>query len=281
MGFRAIAVLITLFAATAAAADVGVFTDVNGEVKLLRGDYYFEAAPGVEVQDQDIIETGSEASTQVEMTDGSVLRLGADSRLALSEYRLDSGGNVIAASLDVLSGWLRFAVAKLHDNAAYHIETPTMTIGIRGTEGVIEAKNTQGGLYLEEGAVELKAPDTPNHATQLKAGEYVERVHGRPFQRFRESPATFRNRMPPLFAQRLQRRAHLLRQRGLAPRQIRRLSREDIQRYLQQHPHRRQLLERRFKVLRNQSELREKAQQRNQERREERQRKRRERTREE
>ncbi|HLQ26087.1 MAG TPA: FecR family protein [Acidiferrobacterales bacterium] len=278
--WRIAGLMAMLIASPAALADIGVFTETSGDVKLLRGEYYFAATPGVEVQEQDIVETGADASTQIEMTDGSVLRLGANSRLVLSEYRLDSEGGVIKANLDVLAGWLRFVVAKLRSNAEYAIDTPTMTVGVRGTEGVIEAKSTQGGLYLEEGAVEAKAPDMPGQqVAQLKAGEYIERAHGHAFQHFRAPPPAFHNRIPPACRQRLQRRARFLRQRGVPPRQIRRITREDAQRYLQQHPHRRQMLDQRFKTQRrNNSEIREKAQHRNQERGEEHPRRRRDRS---
>ena len=134
---------------------VGVFTVVEGQVTVLREHYYYAAAEGVEVEDQDLVESQADSTTQIEMVDGSTLRLGADSRLLLSEYDIDGDKSVVAASIDVLSGWLRFAVAKLKKNARYELNTPTLIIGVRGTEGVIEAGNEQAGILLEEGLVDV------------------------------------------------------------------------------------------------------------------------------
>jgi len=227
-------------AAVAAGTTVGVFTETNGNVRILRGDYYYQAAQGVNVNSQDIIETPANGSAQLEMTDGSILRLGSDSRLALSEYRLDDSGNVVSAALDVISGWLRFEVAKLHQDAAFHIDTPVMTIGIRGTEGMIDAQNEQGGLYLEEGVVQVKTQEQASigpQNTEIRAGQYIERTRGHMFARSDGMPATFRDRLPQAFRARLVRRIQYLRHRGVPPRKIRRIRRGDAQRILQQHPY--------------------------------------------
>lgn len=226
-------------------ANIGVFTDVAGDVHILRADFYLAATPGVEVDEDDILETDANASAQVEMNDGSLLKLGAGTRLLLADYKFDNDGNVIKAGLDALSGWLRFAVSKLRSsNSRYDINTPTMTIGIRGTEGIIEIAESRGGLFLETGEVAVNAADAGS--TQLRAGEFIEHIQGRPFARAVAPPTAFRARMPGVMQARLARRAHLLKQRGLPPRQIRRVLREDRKRYLDQHPHLRHKFEQRF-----------------------------------
>ena len=235
-----------LLAPSLASASIGVFTDVTGDTRIQRGEFYLAVAPGVEVEEDDILETGNNASAQVELNDGSLFKLGAGTRLLLADYKFDNDGNLIKAGLDALSGWLRFAVAKLrHTDSHYVINTPTMTIGIRGTEGVIEAAETRGGLFLEEGEVAVHAADAGS--APLRAGEFIERTQGRPFARANAAPESFRARMPGMVKLRLARRAHLLKQRGLPPRQIRRILREDRQRYLNQHPHLRQKFEQRFR----------------------------------
>jgi hypothetical protein len=146
-----------------------------------------------------------------------------------------------------------------------------MTIGIRGTEGVIEAGDTQGGLMLEEGEVEVRSPegaDGTAGTARVRAGEYVERARGRPFLRPSGAPAAFQARMPGVFRQRLQRRAQMLKQRGLPPRQIRRMTDEDGQRYLKQHPHMRPALQQRLRgALQNNPERLKQQMQKNQQRR--------------
>jgi hypothetical protein len=237
--------LMLLLAPCVYAGAVGVFTEVTGDVQIQRGDQYLAAATGVEVEDDDIIETGDRASSQVDMNDGSVLRIGENSRLLLDDYKMDDHSNVLTAGIDVLSGWLRFAVAKLRSpEDQYNIQAPTMTIGIRGTEGLIEAGNERGELHLEEGEVAVRAPGAGS--MPVKAGQYIERAKGRPFARSDVVPQGFRSRIPAIMHARAARRAHLLRARGVPPHVIRRLERKDRERYLREHPHLRQRFERRF-----------------------------------
>ena len=243
---RVLSLCLLLFMPAVAIAGIGVFTEVAGEVRLQRGEVYFAGAAGVDVEEDDIVETGSNASAQLEMNDGTLFKLGAGSRMLLADYRFDNGGNLVSAGLDVLSGWLRFAITSLRANdSRFAISTPTMTIGIRGTEGVIEAGNAHAGLFLEEGEVAVHAADTAS--VPVRAGEYVERAHGRPFVRPGAVPPAFRARMPSTVQPRMARRAQLLKQRGVTPRQVRRLEKADRERYMQQHPHLRQKFEQRFR----------------------------------
>ncbi len=264
-------ILIMVLPTAVADSAVGVITDTGGAVTILRGNTYYRATQGVNVLSQDIVETQAGGSAQLEMNDGSILRLGPESRLALSEYQLDDQGNVVSAALDVVSGWLRFQVAKLHPAAAFNIDTPVMTIGIRGTEGMIDASENQGGLYLEEGAVRVKTQDQASVGPQtarISTGQYIERSRGQVFSYSNGMPTAFRNRMPSAFRARMVRRIEFLRKRGVAPRRIRRLTHRDAERFLRRHPHMRAQAQRQFR-----ERLREHPQQRDDRKRRERERK--------
>jgi len=243
---RVIVFLVLWSVSSWAQAAVGVITEANGEVQLQRGDALFAAVAGVDIEEDDLIETGRNAGVQIEMHDGSLFKLGPESRVLMSEYKLDADRGVLSAGIDVLSGWLRFAVSKLRRaDSRYDFNTLTMTIGVRGTEGVIEAVNERGSLLLEEGEVVARTADAGS--VPVRAGEFIERQPGRPFHRPGAVPPAFRERMPGAVRARAAARAHLLRERGVPPRQIRKVLREDRERYLRQHPHLRQKLEQRFR----------------------------------
>ncbi len=244
------ALFLGLFAAAAHAEAIGVFTSISGEVQLLRDKSYLAAAPGVDVERDDIIETGKDAAAQLDMEDGSVLRLGPDTRLALADYRLDSNHNVVSATLDVLSGWMRFAVATLKPEGSYRIHTPVLTVGIRGTEGTIQAENEQGGVHLEHGDVEVAPRGGDLKAAppvRITSGEYIQRARGQALVKHAQPPPEFARRMPPVMRERMVRRAHELRQRGVPPRVIRQMTREDAKRFMERHPHMNEQMRERFR----------------------------------
>jgi hypothetical protein len=236
-------------APVASAVPIGVVTASEGDVQILRGRTYVSAARGVDIEADDIVETGTDAAAQLDLDDGSVLKLGAQTRVALAEYRLDANNNIVAAAVDVLSGWMRFAVAKLRPDRSFGIHTPTLTIGIRGTEGTIEAESERGALHLTEGAVDVTPTGSDSQtaaATRINAGEYIQRARGAPLLRQGQPPREFLQRLPPGMRDRLIHRAQELRQRGVPPRVIREMTREDARRFLQRHPQLRKPLRQRF-----------------------------------
>lgn len=229
------------------AAPVGVLSEVSGKVTILRGEAFYEGAEGVEVEEQDIVETGDNASAQLDMNDGSVLKISSSSQVMLSDYKLDDQGNVVDAAIDVLSGWLRFAVSKLKGDGKYQFNTSVMTVGIRGTEGVIEADTNEGALQLIEGRVNVSEfGEAGQESEVVNAGQHISRIQGQGFARQNGVPARFGARIPQRLEARLERRAHRLVRRGVSPRQIRRVMRRDVRRFLHNHPGMKQRLWRRF-----------------------------------
>ncbi len=258
--FGGIRVLLAFFLLTLAvvfapahAGSVGVVAEVSGEAKLLRGFNHIEAAKGVEVEPADIIATGKDGTVQLSMEDGSTLRIGPNSRLALTDYKLDQDNSVVSAGVDLLAGWLRFAVSKLKKkDAAFNINAPVLTIGIRGTEGVIEAENEQGGLHLETGAVDVSGRDATGRMlppVRVNAGEYVQRLQGQMFQKLARPPAAFHNRLPPIVQQKIVRRELALKERGVPPRVVRQITREEAKEFIRKHPHAEDRLKQRFHPL--------------------------------
>jgi len=224
--------------AMAAPASIGVVTEIEGEVQLLRENTFYEAGIGVEIFKTDAVVTGHDGQVQFDMVDGTNLRIGSDTRLRFSEYELDEQGNVVSAVVDVLSGWLRFAVSKLQENSTYNIDTPTMTIGIRGTEGVAEAGSGSSGLFLDEGSVNVMgvgagAADSP---MEISAGEYVQRPQGQALRRETMSERLQNSRIPPRMRVRMARRMHLLKSRGVNPRRLRAAEAAELRQFLLDNP---------------------------------------------
>ncbi|GEM_PF-2537569 len=241
-----------LLAPMAYADSIGVFSVTSGEVRVLRAQNYLAAAPGVEILREDIVETAKESAAQLDMEDGSSLKLGPDTRMVLSDYRLDSKKNVVSASLDVLSGWLRFAVAKLKPTGNYKFNTPVIVVGIRGTEGTIEADNEKGGMHLSEGVVDVTPfgkDSTGLPPLRVNAGEFVQRSFGQPLTKLPQPPTAFRDRLPPVMQQKLVRRVDELKQRNVTPKIIRPVTLEDARHLIEKHPHMNEKLRERFKPL--------------------------------
>ena len=82
---------------------------------------------------QEIIETNSVSSTQILFMDETVLSIGPDSRLIMDEMVYDPDSNTGKVVVTAARGLFTFVTGSLASES-YEINTPTATIGVRGTK---------------------------------------------------------------------------------------------------------------------------------------------------
>jgi hypothetical protein len=121
--------------------------DSAGVVKTLKGTVHIERAGGVssvaigsEVYSSDRVVTGPESSVGITLRDNTLLSEGANSILELNKFAFNTttydgalDATIKRGSLAVIDGKLAKANP---DNVRY--STPTTTLGVRGTEFIIE-----------------------------------------------------------------------------------------------------------------------------------------------
>ncbi|MET0541011.1 MAG: FecR domain-containing protein [Variovorax sp.] len=128
------------------AAHAGFVKMVRGDVQLLSaGGVLRPARAGDEVAPIERIVTGADSAASVVLRDGSTLVVGPSSRLDLKEFSFDAttrDGNMLVSlargSLRMITG----LIGKTQPDAV-RVETQTATIGIRGTDFIVQADTTQ------------------------------------------------------------------------------------------------------------------------------------------
>jgi hypothetical protein len=127
--------------ADACAADAaGVVKTLKGTVHIERAGRVSSVAIGSEVYSSDRIVTGPESSIGITLRDNTLLSEGANSILELNKFAFNTttydgalDATIKRGSLAVIDGKLAKANP---DNVRYN--TPTTTLGVRGTEFIIE-----------------------------------------------------------------------------------------------------------------------------------------------
>ena len=157
---RILALVLAFSSASAAAADVGRVVLAAGETSALRQGQVVRLALGTVVQDQDVLRTGTASNLQVRFEDDSYVSLREASELRVDQFKFTGGkGEGENAVFSLLKGGLRAVTGLIgrqnHDD--YKMNTPTATIGIRGTDYAAtfcqgDCKNADGspakdGLY--------------------------------------------------------------------------------------------------------------------------------------
>ena len=109
-----------------------------------------------QVFQKEIIETNSVSTTQIVFLDETVLTLGPESRLILDELVFDRNATEGKVVMTALKGLFTFVSGSL-PSESYQINTPTTTIGMRGTKfDLFVARNGASTVILRSGAIDVR-----------------------------------------------------------------------------------------------------------------------------
>ena len=145
--------------ASAQQADpIGQVATVQGEATLARGD---APAKPVKVKDTvhsgDVLQTGSNGAIGVTFNDETTFNLSAGARLVIDEFVYQPGGKDNEAVFKVTRGTVAFIASQVARTGDMRITTPTATLGIRGTTGVVEVPDSVAAGGPGEAKIKLYA----------------------------------------------------------------------------------------------------------------------------
>lgn len=137
----ACALFLTAWAVVGLAGELaGTIKTSRGTANIERGGTSLPAAVGAAVEVNDTIVTGADGIVGLTLRDNTRLTAGPNTTMALDQYEFDTtthagsmDASVKSGSLAVISG----DIAKSNPDAVV-FRTPTVTLGVRGTEFIIE-----------------------------------------------------------------------------------------------------------------------------------------------
>ncbi|HTJ97529.1 MAG TPA: FecR domain-containing protein [Rhodocyclaceae bacterium] len=150
------ALLLVIPCAAASAAQLAVVDTVQAPAWVVRGGKVLPLAPGMEIVNSDHINTGANARAYIRLTEGSVVKLGANTKFTFYSRSQRPSVNYRAA-LDIAEGAFRYttsALGKLRKRDL-SVRVGTSTIGIRGTDIWGRSNLDEDMAVLIEGKVEI------------------------------------------------------------------------------------------------------------------------------
>ena len=121
-----------------------------GGVTVARNGAERPLTRGTELDNGDTVRT-NDGRTQIRFTDGAYVSLQPNTEYSIRDYRYDgAGGAEESGFFSLLKGAMRTvtgAIGRINRNA-YRIATPTATVGIRGTGGVIQVQDDGSTLVI-------------------------------------------------------------------------------------------------------------------------------------
>ena len=125
-----------------ASPTVATVQKVTGTASIVRQGQTMSATIGLEVWENDTLHTGPNGSIGVIFSDDTLLSLGPESTLVIDRFLFAPGEGKFSIALRMIKGtaaYLSGLISKLAPDSA-RFETPTASIGIRGTKFVVRAE---------------------------------------------------------------------------------------------------------------------------------------------
>jgi hypothetical protein len=118
----------------------------------------------------DVLQTSANSTLGVTFNDATTFNLTANARITVDNYVYEDGGKANAALFDVVKGTVAFAAAAVAKTGDMKISTPTATLGIRGTTGLVEVPDGATAASANNVAIKLY-PDPDGHVGRIEVND--------------------------------------------------------------------------------------------------------------
>ncbi len=144
---QSFAILCCIFAlpAAAATADAGTIKSVRGQVTVERAGKSVAVQVGDPVFEGDRVRVRGDGSVGISLRDETLISLGPNSNLVIDAYAYNPTTREGAVETSILKGTLRYVTGLIGrlNPAAIKVKTPTATVGIRGTDFIVEVPDEE------------------------------------------------------------------------------------------------------------------------------------------
>jgi len=127
-------------------APVGSVATVSGNVSDFRnGAAVTNLKAGDAIYKGDLLQTDEKGALAVTFDDETTFKLGPSSTLEVTDFLFEEGGIKNSALFNVVRGSTAFVASLVAKTGDMKIATPTATLGIRGTTGLVDVPTGGGG----------------------------------------------------------------------------------------------------------------------------------------
>jgi len=147
-----------------------------------RGGVSYPLSPGDRLQSGDIIKTGTDSRVLMRLSEGSIVKLGADTTFDIKDMKdANQSGNVFEALLKVVRGAFRFTTTELGKSIPRKVDVGIghVTVGIRGTDIWGRSKDGEDLFALLEGKVTVQRDQEPAFSME-QPSTYIVAQEGKP-----------------------------------------------------------------------------------------------------
>src|SRR5262249_45922414 len=130
--------------APAAQQPVGRVETVSGSATVTRNGVAVDLNVGDLVFQGDVVQTRSDSTLGIGFSDGSAFSLKENARMALNEFVYDPNSTSNSALINLVQGTVSFIASQVAKTGNMRVDTPTATLGIRGTFVTVDVSSVDG-----------------------------------------------------------------------------------------------------------------------------------------
>src|SRR3984885_14628810 len=154
-------------AETTANEPVGNVATLTGTATVTRNNTATPLKLKDDIFQNDVLQTSANSTLGVTFTDATTFNLTANARITVDSYVYEDGGKQNAALFDITKGTVAFVAAAVAKTGDMKISTPTSTLGIRGTTGLVEVPEGATATSANNVAIKLY-PDADGQVGRIE-----------------------------------------------------------------------------------------------------------------
>jgi len=157
-------------AQSTAVEPIGNVATVTGIATVIRDKNSYPLRVRDDIYLNDVVQTSSNSSLGITFNDATTFNLSASARITIDNYVYEDGGKQNSAIFDIGKGTVAFVAAAVAKTGDMKIATPTATLGIRGTTGVVDVP--EGAAASRASNVNIKLyPDADGRVGHIEVND--------------------------------------------------------------------------------------------------------------
>ena len=154
----------------AAEEPIGNVATLIGSATVTRNNQTSALKLKDDIFQNDVLQTAAKSSLGITFSDATTFNLTANATITVDNFIYEEGGKQNAALFDVAKGTVAFVAAAVAKTGDMKISTPTATLGIRGTSGLVEVPEGASATSANNVAIKLY-PDADGKVGRIEVND--------------------------------------------------------------------------------------------------------------
>src|SRR4029077_10686996 len=146
---------------------IGNVATLTGTATVIRNKNSLPLKLKDDIYLNDVLATSANSTLGITFNDATTFNLTANARITVDNYIYEDGGKQNSALFDITKGTVAFAAAAVAKTGDMRISTPSATLGIRGTTGLVEVPEGATAASANNVAIKLY-PDADGRVGRIE-----------------------------------------------------------------------------------------------------------------